>query len=237
MDDTKTIVIIPTINELSGLKKIIPKLAKLDLDILVVDDNSTDDSRKFLQDSKKNMSGRLNFIFRDKSHGFRAAYFAGFEKALDGSYQQIVMMDGDGAHDPEMIPKMLEDISAGFDLVIGSRYAKGGEVKSFSPWRRFTSVCSNWLIRQFVSRRILDWTSGFIAIRAELLKKIIKYDYARGFSFLVQIKRNAIAVGAKVTEIPIHFINPTNAKSKFNLKIAWEAFLVFVKIITSKDHE
>lgn len=234
MNIPSTVVIIPTINELLGLKTILPQLSKLKHDILIVDDVSTDGSRHFIKQYKKRLADRFDYIFRSTSDGFRAAYFAGFKNALEGNYQYIVMMDGDGAHNPSYIPKMLNHLNEGFDLVIGSRYIEGGDIQSFPLWRKATSYCSNWLIRKFVSNQVRDWSSGFIAIRADLLKKILDQQYATGFSFLVQMKKYAIDNRAKIKEIPIHFVNCENTKSKFSFKIAWEALLVFFRIVLDK---
>lgn len=234
MDGSKTVVIVPTINEFSGLSKIIPKLSRLKVDILVVDDNSNDGTRELLTKNRDRLGRKFDCILRSRSNGFRGAYFAGFNKVKCMGYQQIIMIDGDGAHDPEVIPKMLKKIESGFDLVIGSRYAKGGEVVSFPFWRALSSKCSNWLIKSFISAKISDWTSGFIAIKADLLEKIIGGDYAKGFSFLVQLKKYAIDNGATVAELPIQFSNCKNIKSKFNFAIALEAVRTFWKLVITQ---
>jgi dolichol-phosphate mannosyltransferase len=140
------------------------------------------------------------------------------------------MMDGDGAHSPKNVLQMLQNLNQNVDFVVGSRYIKGGKIKSFLIWRRFISLYSNWLIRAFISNKIHDWTSGFMAIKMSKLEVIYKYDYAEGFSFLVQLKRNLLLVGANVFEVPIVFANH-DEKSKFNTRIALEAFGVFLKII------
>jgi len=230
MPRTKTLIIIPTINEIAGLKKIIPKLVESDFNILIVDDDSIDGSREYILEQELKYGRKINHIFRKKNQGFRSAYFAGFKYALDHNYQNLVMMDGDGAHKPKNVLQMLKNLNNDIGFVVGSRYIKGGKIKSFLIRRRLISLCSNWLIRIFISNKIYDWTSGFMAIKISELEKIYKYDYAEGFSFLVQLKRNFLLVGSNVSEIPIVFANH-DEKSKFNIKIALEAFGVFLKII------
>jgi len=224
------LVIIPTINEMKGLKQIIPKLSKLNVDILVVDDNSTDGSRPFIVDFKKKQSSHFNYIFRDSNRGFRSAYFCGFEFALENNYRTIIMMDGDGAHDPLKIAEFLSNVDNGYDLIVGSRYIAGGQIEYFPFWRKVSSWIFNWLAKKKMSTQICDWTSGFIVIKADILKKIIYKDYAEGFGFLFQMKKYAVDSGAKVKEIPINFANCKNNKSKFNARIAFEAFVTLLKI-------
>lgn len=82
MNKSENIVIIPTINELAGLRKLIPRLTKMNLDVVVVDDNSSDGTKEYLTELAKKMPGRLNLISREQCDGFRGAYFAGFDFAL-----------------------------------------------------------------------------------------------------------------------------------------------------------
>ncbi|MCX6812524.1 MAG: glycosyltransferase [Candidatus Berkelbacteria bacterium] len=216
------IVIIPTINELPHLKILVPKLLALGFDILIIDDNSTDGTADFLLESKEKYRGKFDYQIRPKKLGLQSAYFFGFEKSMK-KYDLILMMDGDGAHDPCVIPKMLGKISKGADLVIGSRYAKGGKVENFPISRRIISRVGNFLCRKIISKKIFDWTGGFYLWKSSLLEKIINRKYINGFGFQIQMKKYAIKSGAKISEVPINFKNCQNEKSKFRFLMIFEA--------------
>lgn len=140
------------------------------------------------------------------------------------------MIDGDGAHDPDCIVLMLEKYHDGNDMVIGSRYIKGGSIDHFPFGRRVISYFSNSLIRLLISNQIYDWTSGFVLIDTRLLRHLVAREFAQGFSFLVQLKKYAIDKNARLSEIPIRFDNCNN-QSKFNLKMSLEAADVLLKLI------
>lgn len=230
----RVVVIIPTINELEGLQRIIPKLIKISeiKKIVIIDDGSSDGTRSLLAKFKKKFSGRIETIYRNKSKGLGDAYRAAFKYILKKNYKasHILQMDGDGAHDPRYIEKIISEVRKGNDLVIGSRYMKGAKIANFPLYRRLTSWLGNSLCRIMLGNHIYDWTTGFKMWEVGLLRKIIKSKtVSMGFAFQVETSYIAKKNNAKISEVPIEFSNCENDKSKYKFYMAVEALKFLIR--------
>lgn len=226
----KIVVVLPTYNEAENLPLMVDALLALpveNLNILVVDDNSPDGTGKIADDLAAKHTGRINVLHRMSKDGLGAAYIAGFKKAVSLDADYIIQMDCDFSHQPRYIPAMVEAAER-YDLVIGSRYVKGGGVdESWSFVRKALSWFANRIyVRTLLGVPISDATGGFKLWRRQTL---IGLDLDRirsnGYVFQVEMSYIACRLGFKVTEIPIYFPDRERGKSKMDSNIAVEAAL------------
>ncbi len=221
----KILVIIPTLNEVGNINSLIEKIEKDQqslVDILIVDDNSSDGTIKLiriLQNKYKNL-----FLLRRMSNpGLGRAYLAGFAWGLEHNYEVFIQMDADWSHNPLYLFQFIKSIR-NTDFVIGSRYINGGKIENWKYFRKFISRIGNLYTRIILGTRIADFTGGFNAWRAEVLEKIgLDNVCSDGYSFQIELKYRAIKSGFNYLEIPIVFVERQAAESKMNLKIVWEA--------------
>jgi len=221
----KLLVILPTYNEAGNIKRMIGEVLKIkDSHILVVDDNSTDGTAE-IADKISKESLRVSVLHRSGKLGLASAYIEGFHHGLANGYEFIQQMDCDFSHDPGDIPRLLEEMkTSGADLVIGSRYVRGGVILGWPMARHILSKAGNLYARFVLSGRIRDWTGGFNLFRARVLKDIInEQNFAQGYAFLVEMKYHTLKAGFKVREIPIIFRERTIGESKMGKNIVIEA--------------
>ncbi|MFA3784122.1 polyprenol monophosphomannose synthase [Melioribacteraceae bacterium 4301-Me] len=227
----KTIVIIPTYNELKNLQSMIPLINQMypSLDILIVDDNSPDGTGKFVE-SLSVKDKRIKLIEREKKMGLGTAYVEGFKYALSNGYQYIIQMDADFSHDPKEIKKMLEYIK-NYDLVIGSRYISGVNVVNWPMVRLLLSYFANIYTRIVTSLPIMDCTGGFKCFRREVLSSInLDNIHSNGYSFQIEMNFLAWKKNFRIKEFPIIFVDRTEGNSKMSKKIVWEAIFMVWKL-------
>jgi dolichol-phosphate mannosyltransferase len=226
----KVMVVLPTYNEAENLPLMVDALLALpveNLNILVVDDNSPDGTGKIADDLVAKHSGQINVLHRTSKDGLGAAYVAGFKKAISLDADYIIQMDCDFSHQPRYIPTMVEAAER-YDLVIGSRYVRGGGVdESWSFTRKALSWFANRIyVRTLLSVPISDATAGFRLWRRQTL---IGLDLDRirsnGYVFQVEMAYISCRLGFKVTETPIYFPDREHGKSKMDSNIAVEAAL------------
>jgi len=206
-------LILPTYNEAENISFIInsifdqqKKISSYDLHILVVDDNSPDGTGSIVQ---KLMEEHPNLhLISGEKKGLGEAYKRGMGHALKKLSPDLIFeMDADGQHDSNLIPLFVTLADHGFSLVIGSRFAPGGETPDFSLRRKIISLVGNWMIR-FLGGipRIKDCTSGFRCIKADLIPKCnLNFLSTRGYSFQSSLLCELLRNGAKVIEVPIVF--------------------------------
>ncbi len=222
----KALIILPTYNEAENLKTLIPaifkqqeKLSNWQINILVVDSFSKDNTEGLLKEFQKKYKGRFFYILRPKE-GLGKAYYEGFSYAREKIKPFVVFeMDADWSHDPKKIPEFLKEIEKGADFVIGSRYTKGGSIpKDWAFHRKLFSVLGNIIIRfGFAKPSITDWTSGFRAIRIWVINKLL--EEVKGYNsyvFQVALLDKTIKLGARVKEVPIQFKDREKGRSKIN---------------------
>jgi len=229
--DEKSLVIIPTYNELENIRLIIPDLLGRynNLDILVVDDNSPDGTGNIVSEMSK-ANDRIKLIEREKKMGLGTAYTEGFKYALKNNYEYIFEMDADFSHDPKEINNFLKAAKE-YDLVIGSRYIKGVNVVNWPMRRLLLSYFANIYTRLITGLPIMDATGGFKCYRRGVLEAIDFDDVkSNGYAFQIEITYKAWRKGFKIGEIPIVFVDRTMGHSKMSKKIVREAVVMVWKL-------
>ena len=230
MPKSSSIVVIPTYNEAQSLEKLLPELLALDVDILIVDDSSTDGTVEVAK--KLNASNRISFISRPSKLGLGSAYLAGFARCLELGYEEIIQMDADGSHQVKDLIKMREVMKNNptIDLVIGSRWILGGKVENWAKRRELLSRTANKYSKAILAIKVNDMTAGFRIYRSAILRKMnLKNIASQGYGFQIEMTREALRVGASITEVPITFIERTMGKSKMSNKIVREAIVNVTK--------
>jgi len=222
-------VIIPTYNERKNIALMLDKVTSMypDLKILVVDDNSPDGTADVVRSYIAKFP-QIELFSRTGKLGLGSAYTQSFEKLLKRSnnIRCIITLDADFSHDPVNIKKMRELIGQ-YDVVIGSRYTKGGGLVNWPLRRKILSRMGNFYARNVTRTKLGDMTSGFHCFRVEILRK---YDFKKittaGFAFLMEMKIIAYRMGAKIKEIPILVPNRQEGKSKLSNRIIYEGLVM-----------
>jgi dolichol-phosphate mannosyltransferase len=228
-----TWVVVPTYNEADNLRPLSAAvLAALpDATILVVDDSSPDGTGR-IADELAAADPRIRVRHRAAKQGLGRAYLDGFSVALSGGADTIVQMDADFSHDPAVLPSLVGPIERGDgDLVIGSRYTKGGGVVDWGLGRRLISRCGSLFARIVLGLAPNDLTGGFKAWRASTLSGI-PFDgvHAGGYVFQIEMTFRASRSGARIREVPIVFRDRRVGQSKMSRRIVIEAFFVVVQL-------
>lgn len=222
----KSIVIIPTYNEIENIEKMVRKVMSLDrFDVLIIDDGSPDGTAQKVIELQKEFGDRLNIEQREGKLGLGTAYIHGFKWCVKNKYDLIFEMDCDFSHNPDDLPRLRKAIQDGADLSIGSRYTKGGKVSNW-PWNRvLMSYFASIYVRMILWINIKDTTAGFKCYRREVLEKInLDGITFKGYAFQICMKYAAKRHGFKITEVPITFIDREFGTSKMSTSIFKEAF-------------
>ena len=227
----KSLIIIPTFNELENVKKLIPDILNRydNVDILIVDDNSPDGTADFVMEfGKTNESVKI--LKRQKKMGLGTAYVTGFKYALQHNYDFIFQMDADYSHDPKEIQNFLRMIES-YDLVLGSRYLTGVNVVNWPMRRLLLSYFANLYTQIITGLPVKDTTGGYKCFRREVLEKI-NFDKIKsnGYAFQIEMTFKAWKKGFRIGEIPIIFIDRTSGTSKMSKKIVREAVTMVWKL-------
>jgi dolichol-phosphate mannosyltransferase len=234
MATRKTLVIVPTYNEIeniAGLLKAIEKEAP-SLDVLVVDDNSPDGTASVVE-SMMGPGKRLHLLRRPGKQGLGVAYKAGFTWGIENKYDNLIQMDADFSHPPDRLPAMVQAMETQ-SIVTGSRYIPNGEVSGWGITRKVISRGGNIYARNMLGLRAQDVTGGFNGWRREVLEAINYSAVAsQGYVFQIELKYRSMLKGYHVFEIPIHFANRIKGKSKMSGAIFWEAAVCVFKLRTS----
>lgn len=229
MEDKKEIVILPTFNEANNIAKIIKSLHILDIDILVVDDNSPDNTATIV---KKLMlsNKRIDILQRPKKLGLGSAYRDGFKYSIKKGYKDIIQMDADFSHRIEDLKAMLNSIND-YEVIIGSRYVNGGDSIGWSSSRKLLSKFANIFARKVTGCKINDMTSGFRVYSSNALKTI-QYNATKsnGYGFQIEMSVKAYNKKLSIVEIPIIFNERREGESKMNFKIIIEALFIVLKL-------
>ena len=222
----KPIAIIPTYNERENIKEIIPIIRQhvknYDLHILVVDSASPDGTQEAVLEIQK--SDPQVFLLSQKAKlGLGAAYEDGMRWALDHGYDRVITMDADFSHHPRYLNTLLKE-SLDKELVFGSRYVPGGELKNWPRSRQLLSRFANWYASRITGLPFSDLTSGFHCFHSNLLRKILQDPLrADGYAFLIALKFLAIANGATCLEVPIIFSDRTKGEFKISKRVILES--------------
>jgi dolichol-phosphate mannosyltransferase len=223
----RILVIIPTYNESENIERIVSRVrsAAPSADVLVADDNSPDGTGA-LADRLAEADPQIHVLHRRGKEGLGAAYLAGFAWGLQRGYDALVEMDADGSHQPEQLPALLAAL-ADADLVLGSRWVKGGRVENWPRSREILSRGGNLWTRLVLGINLRDATGGYRVFRRETLLGIGLEDVASsGYCFQVDLAWRTVRAGFRVVEVPITFVEREFGSSKMSQKIVAEALLL-----------
>ncbi len=237
----KVCVVIPTYNEKGNIENIIKTDLKVNpnIHILIVDDNSPDGTGKIVDKLIKDnvFDGKLHIMHRKGKLGLGTAYIEGFKWAISNGFDIFISQDADFSHNPIYIKDMLKLVDAGNDLVIGSRYVKGGSVVNWGFLRKLISKGGSLYSRILLLTNIHDLTGGYNCYTKKSLETInLDTIISNGYCFQIEMKfRNALAK-LKIKETPIVFEDRRVGKSKMSKKIFIEA-MINVFFMAFKRHK
>ena len=226
----KYLVVLPTYNELESLPVVLERLFAHNpqVSVLIVDDASPDGTGE-LADRMAKADARIQVLHRDAKNGLGAAYLAGFRLGLSQGFDYLIEMDADGSHQSQDLVKLIE-ASTKADLVIGSRWVRGGAVENWAWHRVALSRLGNLYARTLLGTGIRDMTAGFRVFRADLLAKLIETEVASaGYSFQIEMAWRASKAGAAITEVPIKFVEREFGSSKMSSAIVREALWLITR--------
>ena len=226
----KYLVIMPTYNELPNLEKSVSNLFEFNpkINLLIVDDNSPDGTGA-LAEKLAGSNKQVSVLHREQKQGLGPAYLAGFEYGFASGYTHLIEMDADGSHRAEDLPALLAE-SDRADLVIGSRWTKGGSVVNWPLSRKLISRIGNMYTRIMLNTKVKDMTAGFRVYSVELLEQLPLAKIAsHGYSFQVEMSWQSLRAGAKIVEVPIVFVEREHGYSKMTSNIVFEALLLVTK--------
>lgn len=218
------LVVVPTYNEIDTLETTLVRLrsAVPDAEVLVVDDGSPDGTGERAE-SLAAGDDIVHVMHRDQKRGLGRAYVAGFEWGLGEGFDILVEMDADGSHQPEELPPLLDALDNA-DLVLGSRYVRGGAVVNWPRRREMLSRLGNLYTRTALGFGLSDATGGFRVFRASTLRTIGLSDVeSHGYCFQVDLAWRTLRAGLRVVEVPITFIEREHGASKMDGAVVREA--------------
>ncbi|HML23574.1 MAG TPA: polyprenol monophosphomannose synthase [Aggregatilinea sp.] len=228
----KIVVTLPTYNEAENIPTMIEALRALpvpDLSILVIDDNSPDGTGRIADDLAAKYPGQIDVMHRPGKNGLGTAYIEGFTWALAHGADAVLQMDSDFSHNPDYIPQMVETLErTGTDIVLGSRYAKGGSLDD--DWGFGRKLLSWWAnsiyVRLILHTKVKDATGGFRLWKAHVLRGMdLKRIRSNGYVFQVETIYVAEKLGYRAVEVPIHFKDRRLGRSKMSFRVQSEAAL------------
>lgn len=204
--------------------------------VFIIDDNSPDKTSELVIALSKKINTKrfkLHLLHRRKKEGIGQAYLFGFKYLLErGSIDYVLQMDADLSHDPKSIKEFLSAAKNKSDLIVGSRYIKGGSLPKDWPWyRKFLSVFGNLYTQLLLGRNITDYTGGFNMYSMNILEKL---DFSildvSGYGFLIGLKYRALQQAKKITQVPIQFHDRSWGNSKMPLSTLHKNFLYVVRL-------
>lgn len=220
----------PTFNEAGNIERAASELFKFnsDVNLLIVDDGSPDGTGA-IADGLASSDKRVSVMHRIGKQGLGAAYIAGFNYAFEAGFDFVVEMDADGSHRAQDLPKLLA-IRDSNDLVIGSRYVRGGKTVNWPLHRQWLSRGGNLYAKMMLGSKLNDMTAGFRVFRTSFLKTMdLNSINAKGYSFQIEMAYRTIQLGGRAAEVPITFVEREIGESKMSGNIVSEALVLMTK--------
>ncbi len=220
----KALICLPTYDEKENLGPMVAAVlaAAPQADILVIDDNSPDGTGQ-LADALAAREPRVQVLHRAGKEGLGKAYLAGFAWALARDYGLVLEMDCDFSHDPRHLPELLAAAEEA-DLVLGSRYVKGGGTVNWGLGRKLISRGGSLYARTILGLSVRDLTGGFKCFRREVLEGIdLRSVQCTGYAFQIELTYRAARRGFRIREVPITFVDRRVGHSKMSRRIVLEA--------------
>ena len=237
MQNSDSIVIIPTYNERENIENIIRAVFRLEkvFHVLIIEDNSPDGTAEIVKKLQKEFPERLFMIERKGKLGLGTAYITGFKWAIEKKYDYVFEMDADFSHNPNDLTRLYKTChDDGADVAIGSRYVSGVNVVNWPMGRVLMSYFASKYVRFITGIPVQDTTAGFKCYRREVLETIgLDKIRFKGYAFQIEMKFTAYKCGFKIVEVPVIFINREFGTSKMNSSIFGEAVFGVIKLKTS----
>lgn len=235
MNESDSIVIIPTYNEKENIEKIIRAVFSLDkyFHILIIDDGSPDGTAAIVRNLiETEFNERLFLIERSGKQGLGTAYITGFKWALEHRYGYVFEMDADFSHDPKDLPRLYDACHEDrYDVAIGSRYVSGVNVVNWPIGRVLMSYFASKYVRFITGFKVHDTTAGFKCYKRRVLETIPLDEIRfKGYGFQIEMKYTAYKIGFKIKEVPVIFVNRQEGVSKMSGGIFGEAFFGVMRL-------
>jgi len=215
--DSEIGVILPTYCEVANIENLIYEIESLNLNssILVIDDSSPDGTADIVRNLQRKY-GNISLFVRPKKFGLGTAITDGFRifLSLKNQPKYVVTMDADYSHNPKDIPRLVFTAKAGYGLVVGNRYCKGGGVINWSFFRLAVSRMANLIASIVTGAKLHDYTSGLRCYSMNLIGRTINDLHSQTYEIQIETIRQAYKQKFRIKEVPIVFINRKKGKSK-----------------------
>jgi dolichol-phosphate mannosyltransferase len=222
-------IVIPTYQERDSIEPAVSTILGLspEFQVVVVDDASTDGTKERLENLSQTYADRLCVIHRTPPRSFAGSYIDGFTWALaQPDCASVIECDADGSHPFERIPELIRKLEEA-EVIIGSRYVRGGNIGGFSKDRLLLSSAANLYLRAATGLPVQDITAGFVAYRSDFLKKLPFAQIAsNGYAFQIEMKWLCSGADGRMVEIPITFVDRSKGHSKMSFHTMVEAFRI-----------
>lgn len=223
-------IMLPTYCEAGNIENLIKDIKNLEEDslIVVIDDSSNDGTSSIVRKLQKEYDNIIVHT-RPAKLGLGTAITDGFKiiMSLVNAPDYIIAMDADYSHNPKTIPKLLATAEEGYDLVIGSRYVKGGKIVGWHVLRWLISRAANLIASTMVGMKIRDCTSGFRCYSKKYVERVINHLHSQTYEIQIETVKQAWTRGFKVKEIPMTFENRKRGKSKLT-KAEFHGFISYI---------
>ena len=232
LPNSRFLISLATYNERENLPILTAQIFEFasDVDILVIDDSSPDGTADWVEEQMRN-NPRFKLIKRSGKLGLGTAVLAAVDYAVQNNYDFLINMDADLSHPPRFLPAIRSKAEEGFDVVIGSRYIPGGNIEGWSLSRRLMSRSINIYARWLLNLNTRDNSGSFRCYRTTLLSRLDpKSILSSGYSFFEEILFRLRKLGGTFTEIPITFEERRIGQSKLNMKEAFTALWLLMRI-------
>lgn len=224
-------IVIPTYNESENIERLIGALRALPLDarVIVVDDNSPDGTGRIV-DALSARDACVYAVHRPGKLGLGTAHIAGIRRAFELDADPILTMDADFSHDPRYVPELVAALNH-FDVVIGSRYVRGGGMEGRDRRLRLVSWGANLFARTLLNLHAHDCTAGFRAYRRAVLASIdLDRIFSNGYSFLIEMLFLCQARGWRIGEVPIVYQDRLMGISKISRAEIYKATYTVMRL-------
>jgi dolichol-phosphate mannosyltransferase len=229
----KSLIIIPTFNEIDNIERMIKTLFGLypEVSLLIIEDGSPDGTAQVVKDLQSEFNG-LHMIERQGKLGLGTAYITGFKWALNKGYDFVFEMDCDFSHDPKQVQDLLEAAQVN-DLVIGSRYIDGIRIINWPFRRLLLSYMASIYTRIVTGIPVFDTTGGFKCFSRKALETLnLDNIISKGYIFQLELNYKVWLSGLKVKEVPIIFYERRDGESKMAGGIIFEALFAVIRLRT-----
>jgi dolichol-phosphate mannosyltransferase len=228
----RPVIVVPTYNEAPNLERLVDDVRRISPEstILVIDDQSPDGTGE-IADRLAAADDAVRVIHRDPPRGRGLAGRDGYREALRLGADVVLEMDADFSHDPRILPQFLDAVANGADVVLGSRFVRGGSDRDRSAWRRVVTILANTYIRVVLGVPIGDCNSGFRCFRRSVLEAIQPETLtSAGPSIVQEVLFRVHRVGAKIVEIPLEFVDRKEGESKLGLRLLVDGYVMILRL-------